>query len=58
VPGSFFFGFLAFVLGKKKEESEKPKREEEQQRRYKYLIHTRFNQCFEEVLRKFFKTLI
>ena len=28
-----FFGFLAFVLGKKKEESEKPKREEEQQRR-------------------------
>ena len=28
----FFFGFLAFVLGKKKEESEKPKREEEQRR--------------------------
>ena len=27
-----FFGFLAFVLGKKKEESEKPKREEEQRR--------------------------
>ena len=30
VPGSYFFGFLAFV--QKKEESEKPKREEEQRR--------------------------
>jgi hypothetical protein len=27
-----FFGFSAFVLGKKKEESEMPKREEEQRR--------------------------
>jgi len=30
VPGSYFFGFLAFV--QKKEESEKLKREEEQRR--------------------------